>query len=56
MDYQALDGLPVPHIPSTAHVTINGPDTSGGGLPLWVFAALGSVYRGCAGVQAQQMR
>jgi CRISPR-associated protein Csx3 len=56
LDYQALDGLPVPHIPSTAHVTINGPDTSGGGLPLWVFAALGHVYRGCAGVQAQQMR
>ena len=55
LDYQALDGLPVPYIPAAAHVTINGPNTGGGGLPLWVFAALGCAYRGCASVQAQPM-
>lgn len=54
LDYGAMDGLCVPYIPTEMHVTVNGLETSGGGLPLWVFAALGRVYRNCASVQARQ--
>ncbi|MFC1466959.1 MAG: hypothetical protein ACFLMY_19160 [Candidatus Brachytrichaceae bacterium NZ_4S206] len=56
LDYNAMDGLRVPYIPAKMHVTVNGPETPGGGLPLWVFAALGHAYRGCANVQARQAR
>lgn len=43
-----MHGLRVPHLPGSARVTFFGP------LPLWVFAALGRAYRGCAGVWAEQ--
>ncbi|MCS6847942.1 MAG: hypothetical protein RMN52_09530 [Anaerolineae bacterium] len=56
LDYSAIDGLRVPHISAEMQVTVNGPETPGGGLPLWVFAALGHAYRGCAGVQARQAK
>lgn len=54
LDYTRLDGLRVPHIPARMRVTLNGPQTPAGGLPLWAFAALGHAYRGCAEVQARQ--
>ncbi len=54
LDYEAMDGLRVPYIPESAHVTINGPHTAKGALPLWVFAALGRAYRTCASVEARQ--
>ncbi|MCS7054654.1 MAG: hypothetical protein NZM18_00535 [Thermoflexales bacterium] len=54
LDYTAMDGLRVPHIPTQMRVTINGSETPAGGLPLWVFAALGHAYRDCAGVEAHQ--
>lgn len=54
LDHGAMDGLCVPHIAPEMQVTVNGPETPGGGLPLWVFAALGHAYRGCAGVRARQ--
>lgn len=54
LDYEAMDGVRVPFVAPSARVTINGPQTVGGGLPLWVFAALGRAYRGCAEVRARQ--
>ncbi|BCX03538.1 MAG: hypothetical protein KatS3mg053_1476 [Candidatus Roseilinea sp.] len=54
LDYGAMNGLHVPYVSAKMHVTVNGPETPGGGLPLWVFAALGHVYRNCASVWARQ--
>lgn len=54
LDYVAMAEMRVPYIPESAHVTINGPHTPGGALPLWVFAALGRAYRRCASVWARQ--
>lgn len=53
LDYSAMEDVRVPFVPPTAHLTINGPDTRAGGLPLWVFAALGRAYRHCAEVRTQ---
>lgn len=54
LDYEAMDGVRVPYVAPSARVRINGPQVAGGGLPLWVFAALGRAYRGCAEVRALQ--
>ncbi len=54
LDYAEMEGVRVPYMPSEARVYVNGPSTPAGGLPLWVFAALGRAYRYCAEVRALQ--
>jgi hypothetical protein len=48
LDHAAFDGLRVPAFDAAARVQIYGP------LPLWLFAAFGRGYAGCADVTADQ--
>jgi CRISPR-associated protein Csx3 len=48
LDHAAIDGLRVPAFDAAARVQIHGP------LPLWLFAAFGHAYAGCADVTADQ--
>jgi CRISPR-associated protein Csx3 len=48
LDIEAIDGASVPFVPPGTQLTLNG------GLPLWLFAALGRAYRHCASIWAAQ--
>lgn len=48
LDYAAFNTLPVPFIPTHNHILLNG------ALPMWLFVALGQVYRYAQSVVGEQ--